>query len=750
MIHPIYGKQCMPLDGMWRYKLDQNDIGKRQSYYLLTKEIETWREMKIPGNWYLEEEIGDFFGTIWFARKFEVPENMRGQRLFLNFEGVDYIAEVWLNGEYLGLHEGMFDPFEFEITSIVQYDAENIITLRDSAPKDPAEYVLADYAETPLSEEYKDHQSRYITQIKGHMIEAMHRPGCLTKFRQDGNSGGVWGSVSLVAKPETHIDYVKVFTSIVLRKDWAGDCLDHPDGSGLAAFDVFISSASGVPVKTDLEVGISAYNFESQRVDHISRPVVLQPGDNVFKIAITIPDVKLWWTWDHGFPHLYTATLKAAGDAVKVNFGVKEVYADQDGQWYLNNQKIFLRGMRYISSLWMSEAGPRLWKDDFQKMLDMDINSIRIGSHVERDGLYTLCDEMGLLLWQVFPIHYCISESEDVIDRASDMIRNMGYMLTNHACMGMWSVYKEPEVFLLKDKPNVYFKLCDVLRETLGTIDPMRWIHKGDYREGVLNIMTGSCWDGETDWNKVEIQPNIVEFGCDSVPCLDTLRKLIPEDKLWPPDWDTWEYWGLFYRNQFKHARVQMGSSLEEFIDNTQTAEALFVKEQIEALRQRKYRPVSSMYLYYWSDACPIMGSGLFDYYRKPYQVYESMKQVYSQVLVSLAWNRSPYMPGKEKRYRCSKSCREEFVGKVWVNNDRFQEIENVKIHWDIVKAGSEDILLQKDFVTTLKADSAEVLDTIRWYIPIGQYGEYDIRMRANDQDGRALSANSTRIRGCR
>ena len=50
------------------------------------------------------------------------------------------------------------------------------------------------------------------------------------------------------------------------------------------------------------------------------------------------------------------------------------------------------------------------------------------------------------------------------------------------------------------------------------------------------------------------------------------------------------------------------------------------MKEQIEYLRQRKYRPVASMYHYYWSDPCPIMGSGLLDYYRRPYQVYEAMK----------------------------------------------------------------------------------------------------------------------------
>lgn len=107
-------------------------------------------------------------------------------------------------------------------------------------------------------------------------------------------------------------------------------------------------------------------------------------------------------------------------------------------------------------------------------------------------------------------------------------------------------------------------------------------IHKGDYREGVQNIMIGSCQDGDMDVHTEEIKPNIVEFGSDSVPNLVSLKKFIPEDKLWPPHWDTWQYWGLFYYNQFRRAKVEMGNSLEEFIENTQIYEANVVKEQIE------------------------------------------------------------------------------------------------------------------------------------------------------------------------
>ena len=745
MIHEIYERSTLDLNGTWKYKIDQNDIGVRQSYYLPTNNFDSWRDITVPHNWYLVDEIGDYFGTIWYERKFEVPKEFKGQRLFLNFEGIDYISEVWLNGTYLGFHEGMFDPIDYEVTHLVKYDEENSVVVRDAAPKDNTEYILADEEATPLSVPYKFHQAKNITQIKGHMIDAMHRPGSMTSFRQDGNSGGIWGDVKLVAKPDVYIDYVKSFTQIVYKKDWLGDKQDKPDGTGLASFDVYVNSSRDHAVKTTLDLNVSAYNFDDDAVHSISREVVVQPGDNLFKIVLTIPDVRLWWTWDHGHPSLYTAKISLEQDEASLNIGIKDIETDEKGQWYLNGKKIFIRGMRYISSLWMSEANEEMWKKDFDKMIDMDINSIRVGSHMEKDGLYKMCDELGLLMWQVFPLHYCIDDSDDVIDRASDMMYNMGLMLTNHACMGMWSVYKEPEIYGLPDKPNNYFRLCEILKETLGMVDSVRWIHKGDYREGVQNIMIGSCQDGDMDILTAKIEPNIVEFGADSVPCLETLKKFIPEDKLWPPDWDIWEYWGLFFRNQFKRARVNMGNSLEEFIHNTQAYEALVVKEQIEMLRQRKYQPVASMYLYYWSDACPIMGSGLFDYYREPYQVYESMKSVYTQVLVSLEWNKDPYVIGREKKYDRT----EVFEGKIWVNNDHFHEIENATVKWSIRKKDTDEVRLEKSFVATLAPDSAEVLDKISWIIPEDYIGIYVVDMTVTSQEGKVLSANSMEFKAC-
>ena len=81
-----------------------------------------WKEITVPNNWYLTE-IGDYFGTIWFQCEFETPEFTKEEHVWLRFGAVDYTADVWLNDIHLGCHEGIFNPFEFDITNFLKRKA---------------------------------------------------------------------------------------------------------------------------------------------------------------------------------------------------------------------------------------------------------------------------------------------------------------------------------------------------------------------------------------------------------------------------------------------------------------------------------------------------------------------------------------------------------------------------------------------------------------------------------------------------
>jgi beta-mannosidase len=736
------GRPRLRLDGVWRYRLEGDEPGESLGYHRRELDTGSWPTMELPTNWYLTE-VGDFFGTVWFRRTFEVPPGLVGGRLSLRFGAVDYVADAWLNGVYLGSHEGMFNPFEFDVTDHLDLDGPNVLVVKDAAPRDATEYVPVGPRDGPLSPPYRTHQARAITQVKGHMIDAMHRPGAMTSFRSDGNSGGIWDHVDLIARPDVHVEHMKVFTKIVLRKDRQGDGSDRPDGSAIVSAEVIVNNATGAVVATDLRLTVTPHTFEGQAARR-SRHVTLQPGRTAHTIVVTVDDARLWWTWDLGEPDRYTATASVGDDAVDQVVGIREVVRDADtGQWWLNGERLFLRGMRYISSQWMSEANEAMWSEDLGKMREMEINSIRIGSHVEPDGFYAMCDEMGFLVWQVFPLHYCVSDDDDLIDRASDMIRDMGLMLCNHPSIGMWSVFKEPEVYLLPDVPNNYHRLCPILKQALGTVDPSRWIHLGDYREGTLNLMIGYCWPGDTDLAEVELVPQIVEFGAGSIPVRETLETVVPPAALWPPDWDVWEYHGFFHQLSFGFAKVPMTETLDELIDAYQAYEALVVKEQIEYLRQRKYRPVASMYHYYWSDPCPIMGSGLLDHLRRPYRVYDAVRAVYGRVLVSLERDASPYVIGREKVYERGSTL----AGTVWVTSDLRVPLVDAEVGWRVVAVGSDQVMLNDLRRLTVPDDDVAEVARIDWAIPVStDPGPYRVEMSIRAGDGAVLSENHTDV----
>lgn len=234
-----------------------------------------------------------------------------------------------------------------------------------------------------------------------------------------------------------------------------------------------------------------------------------------------------------------------------------------------------------------------------------------------------------------------------------------------------------------------------------------------------------------------------MEFGAASVPVPATLETFIPTDRRWPPDWDTWEYHGFFYNLAFGFAKVPMGDSLEEFIDGYQSYEAVVVKEQIEFIRQRKYRPVASMYLYYWRDPCPIMGSGLLDYHRRPYKVYDAVKGVYTRVLISLERNVAPYVIGREKVYERGAV----FTAKVRVINDHPHPIDQAAVAWQLVEVDTDEVVSKNRFTTTLPADSVQEADQIAWPIPAtARPGTYRVKLQVLGSDGRTLSTNSTDI----
>ena len=133
------GRLTIDLGGRWERAADFSgstsfpDKGARGSAGLPDGLV--WRKVVVPDNFGSDDEFSEFFGPMWYRRRFADPwagmtENPPG-RVRLRFRAVDYLADIWLNGEHLGHHEGAFAPFGFDVTDRLVRENEVVVCVQD-------------------------------------------------------------------------------------------------------------------------------------------------------------------------------------------------------------------------------------------------------------------------------------------------------------------------------------------------------------------------------------------------------------------------------------------------------------------------------------------------------------------------------------------------------------------------------------------------------------------------------------------
>ncbi len=521
---------------------------------------------------------------------------------------------------------------------------------------------------------------------------------------------------------------------------------DALDGTAILSIKLQIVNVTDKPRPLLLRLEARGSNFSGGEAVEREKALFVQPGLNTVRVVHTVAKPNLWWCWDHGDPNLYLMTLALLdGDAIldrkQETFGIREIRVDAGtGQWFLNGRRVFARGMRYFSSQWGSEVTRELLARDLSRMRELSINAVRVGSHVEKMAFYRLCDELGIMVWQVMPFHWGNwSDSDDLIERAAPMMTELVDMLHNRPSLAVWSTYKEPLVFPFDDPPNLVGRLCETLKRTAMAEDTSRWVHIGDYEEGVQNLMPGLCRDGMTDLQEVTLRPQIVEFGAGAMPVKKTVDRILESKDQWPPNWDKWTYYNVDHTwYGWMGIDPKKMSSIEELIEATQSWYARQVKESIEHFRQRKYRPVCSMFQYFWSDPWPcLFGSGLLDYYREEYKAYGMYRLVYTPVMASVEWIKDKHIVGFAKTYR----QRDSLEAQLWVTNDLPRSFEGAALLWELVGPGGAPMCSDSK-VIDVEADSSRVVERVFRRLAGDEPGAYRLRLLLHDRSGEKLSEN--------
>ena len=388
-------RQLHDLSGYWHFRADIDAAAAREDW---TQGFENGRVLPVPASWNeLLTDLYEFFGDGWYMTTFDLPWGWRDQHIELRFESVNYLADVWLNGAYLGQHEGGHLPFAFAVDDHIN-PTNNVLVVRVNGESLPTHVPPGNVPPDPL-DAFADHSSQYPATSYDFF------PFC-----------GIQRPVFLVATPHTRLEDITVRTDI------------H-QGAGIVALDV---SYTG----DDLAVRVTIDDQQSVSADGSAQ--------------LTIPDARLW---SPAAPNLYDLHVELLQDdtpidAYTLRIGIRTVQVQGD-QLLLNGEPIYMRGFGRHEDAPLAGRGytPLTVVKDYELMRWIGANSFRTSHYPYAQPALDLADELGFLVISETPAVGLFFQPDGLQERTAlwhTQIRELITRDKNHPSVIMWSLANEP------------------------------------------------------------------------------------------------------------------------------------------------------------------------------------------------------------------------------------------------------------------------------------------------------------------
>lgn len=388
-------RNVLSLDGVWQFCADPEKKGEAEGWQ---RALPQSTDIAVPGSWNDQVEgMHNYLGLGWYETDVYVPTVWKNERIFLRFNSANYMAQVWINGEAVGQHEGGHLPFAFEVNQYLKLGQKNHIAVT---------------VENELSE----------TRIPNGNVPGQMRSYPATNYDFFPYSG-LQRSVMLYTLPKTSIQNVTIVTGFEGTQGNI-DVTVKKQGSANRG-QVVITNHEGMQYKGELKFA----------------------GDGA-KASIKIADVHLWSCED---PYLYDVDVTLGNnDAYHTHTGVRTIAKD-DKSLLLNGKPIKLRGFgkhEDFPIFGRSLALPVTVRD-YQLMKWLGANSFRTSHYPYDESVYDMADREGILIIDEIPAVGLLfyDGKENVAIRQAQCERALAEMLArdkNHPSVIVWSVANEP------------------------------------------------------------------------------------------------------------------------------------------------------------------------------------------------------------------------------------------------------------------------------------------------------------------
>lgn len=448
-------------------------MGKQEKWFEADK-IEGSLEAPVPG--IVTQVFPDYHGVAWYRHSFIPDIALSAENNYLiKFGFVDYFAEFWLNGNYLGSHEGGEMPFEFDVTNKLKNDKINILDIRLINPVDtPLDGFILD--ETP----HRNKTPRGIS------------------FGSLFNYSGIIYPVQLSSVPKIRI--LDVFAK--------------PDvETGKINNTIILANHTGTDSHCTINISVSSKSF-GETIISIAEELCLPPGETKLEKTVVIHRLKLWSLDD---PHLYriNTELKVFKDdrfsahSFSVCCGFRD-FSVEKGFFRLNGKRIFVKSTHTGNHYPVGQIVPTEKRFLFQDLIyakASGFNMVRFIAGVAFPEQLDFCDEIGLLVYEECASAWLLKDSPKMKERFDSPTLEMIKRDRNHPSVVIWGLLNEENSGPVADHAIGFLPALRTVDNTrLVLLNSGRWDRRLDV--GSLSNPKSTVWEfewGSEASNSVEV-----------------------------------------------------------------------------------------------------------------------------------------------------------------------------------------------------------------------------------------------------
>lgn len=407
-------RNLLDLSGFWDFQLDPTEVGEREGWI---NGLASPRQIAVPASWNEQfQDTRDYLDTAWYARRFYVPQGWQGQDVFLRVGSANYAAKAWVNGQFVGAHEGGHLPFALNVTDRIVWDKENLVAIQVEGKLTPTRVPPGNVSRGGVGAFMAGYPN---TSFDFFPYTGIQRP------------------VILYAVPKKRIEDVTVVTDIV--------------------------NAAGIDAKSIVNVLVEQAGGNVSGQIALTGKVVLQGEGGTFEADLTftgnkasatlvVPGARLWCPDD---PYLYRLTITlneghSVIDRYALEVGIRTV-AVEGTQILLNGKPIFLTGFGRHEDFPIHGRGlnmPVIVKD-YALLKWIGANSYRTSHYPYSEEQMAMADRTGILVIDEIPAVGLFFEDgeENIATRLKQCQQQMRELVArdkNHPSVIMWSVANEP------------------------------------------------------------------------------------------------------------------------------------------------------------------------------------------------------------------------------------------------------------------------------------------------------------------